>query len=166
MRILLAVDGSQRSNEAALVLAHFATPADVIILNVLEVPDLAYQSRWLRMKDLPQIVEKEMREDAQDILQKVTAHVSSEGRSLSPQIEQGKAAEVILNSATQANVDLIVMGARGQNRLSELVFGSVSHRVMTHAPCPTLVVKSAIPRLQQVLLPIEGGEDTKRATAL
>ncbi|MDH4359831.1 MAG: universal stress protein, partial [Nitrospirota bacterium] len=34
-----------------------------------------------------------------------------------------------------------------------------SHRVMTHAPCSTLIVKKPLRKIQQVLIPIESKED-------
>ena len=39
------------------------------------------------------------------------------------------------------DVDLIAMGSRGLNALNEFALGSVSHKVITHATCPALVVK-------------------------
>ena len=57
------------------------------------------------------------------------------------------------------NADLVAVGARGRNRVTEIVLGSVSHRVLTHASCPTLIVKGNDRPIQQVLVAIEGYED-------
>ena len=37
--------------------------------------------------------------------------------------------------------DLILMGSRGLNALENIVLGSVSQYVLTHAPCPVMVVR-------------------------
>ncbi|GJL61589.1 MAG: universal stress protein [Nitrospirales bacterium] len=165
MRILLAVDGSQASFQAAEALAQFAPCEYLIMLNVIDSPTVGYQSLWLEMKDLPQIVEKEVRRDAQEILERLKGSLTMSVESLSQKIKKGKPPEIILDIAAKEKIDLIVMGARGLNRVSELVFGSVSHRVMSHASCSTLIVKTPIPRLQHLLLPIEGIEDSSRAVA-
>ncbi|WP_256711219.1 universal stress protein [Paenibacillus sp. FSL H7-0331] len=39
------------------------------------------------------------------------------------------------------NADLIVIGSRGLNAISEFILGSVSHNVVQHAKIPVLVVK-------------------------
>jgi len=49
--------------------------------------------------------------------------------------------EEILKKAREGNFDLIVIGARGISKMKEILIGSVSHGVTTHAPCPVLVVK-------------------------
>jgi nucleotide-binding universal stress UspA family protein len=59
----------------------------------------------------------------------------------------------------EEGIDLVVMGARGIGRIQEQVFGSVSHRVMTHASCSTLIVKKPVRKFQQVLIPVENQED-------
>ena len=161
--MLLGVDGSKGSQDAAKAIVHLSTPEEVILLNAVKVPNLAYQSAWLRIKDLSSIVEQEMRKEGEAVLEEMAAEVSSNARSITPQIEKGDPGEVILNVAAAAKVDLIILGARGLNRLSEMVLGSVSHRVMSHAICPTLIMKSPIPRLSSILVPIEGAEDAHRA---
>lgn len=162
MRVLLGVDGSKGSQNAAKALSHLSPPEEVIVLNVVHVPNLAYQSAWLRIKDLPLIVEQEMRKEGEAFLKQIASELSSFTKGVRLQIEKGDPAELILNVATSVNVDLIVLGARGLNRISELVFGSVSHRVLSHATCPTLIVKSLISQISRVLVPIESAEDANK----
>jgi nucleotide-binding universal stress UspA family protein len=72
----------------------------------------------------------------------------------------GTPAELILKIAQEDKVDLVVMGARGLGRIREQIFGSVSHRVMTHASCSTLLVKQPVRSIKNVLIPIDGQEDS------
>ena len=161
MQILLAVDGSPGSYEAARALENLATPDQLILLIAVDIPGLGYQSVWFGIEDLATIVERDMREEGERLLARVASLLPTDVETISKRVERGKPAEVILDVGKDSEADLIVLGARGLNPLSELVFGSVSHRVMTHATCSTFVVKDAIRRFQHILLPIEGYEDTK-----
>ena len=53
----------------------------------------------------------------------------------------GDAADEIVRLAKEMRADVIVLGARGLNPLKRLVLGSVSTRVLHHAPCDVLVVR-------------------------
>ncbi|MGH9982382.1 MAG: universal stress protein [Nitrososphaeraceae archaeon] len=47
----------------------------------------------------------------------------------------------LLEYAEDKNIDLIVIGTRGRNKLSRLMLGSVASRVVTYSHCPVLLVK-------------------------
>ena len=53
----------------------------------------------------------------------------------------GDPAEVICQVAAEGAYDLVVIGTRGRGLFTELLLGSVSHKVIQHAPCPVLVVR-------------------------
>ena len=53
----------------------------------------------------------------------------------------GRPAEEIITYVTDNDIDLLVMGSRGLNAFQEFAIGSVSHKVLKHVTCPTLVVK-------------------------
>ncbi len=55
------------------------------------------------------------------------------------------------------------MGARGLGPIKERILGSVSHRVLTSAPCAKLIVNGPMRALRQVLLPLAGTVDTEEA---
>ena len=51
-------------------------------------------------------------------------------------------AEEIVTLAGEIGADLIVLGSRGREGIRTALTGSVSDRVVRHAPCPVLVVRS------------------------
>jgi nucleotide-binding universal stress UspA family protein len=53
-----------------------------------------------------------------------------------------KAAEAIVAEATQWGADLIVLGSPRRRVLATRLFGSVTLRVLLHAPCPVLVASA------------------------
>jgi nucleotide-binding universal stress UspA family protein len=52
----------------------------------------------------------------------------------------GDSARVILETAAQEDVSLIVIGSRSPSSMAEFMLGSVSQEVLRHASCPVLVV--------------------------
>jgi len=56
-------------------------------------------------------------------------------------IEDGDAAQRILQKAKAESAELIVMGTRGFSDLKGLFLGSVSHKVTQLAPCPVMSVR-------------------------
>jgi nucleotide-binding universal stress UspA family protein len=54
---------------------------------------------------------------------------------------EGDPGTEIVRYATEAGMDLIVMGTHGRTGLERLLMGSVAERVMREAPCSVLVVK-------------------------
>jgi nucleotide-binding universal stress UspA family protein len=79
--------------------------------------------------------------DAQDILQKAVKMVGDIPGEIHTELIEGNPAEAIIDVAKTRNSDVIVMGSRGLGRLAGLVLGSTSQKVVSHAPCPVLIVR-------------------------
>ena len=56
------------------------------------------------------------------------------------ELEAGAIAETIIDAAHRGEADMIVMGKRGLSRLSGLIVGSVSQKVVSTATCAVTVV--------------------------
>lgn len=164
MRLLLAIDGSQQSNEAVQALSHFASPEELTLVHALDLPDLDHPmiTPDMRKQTLGEI-EDRLRPEGEALLDQAVASLPQDFGTVNRIHEIGSPADVILETARSAKSNLIILGARGLGSIKELVLGSVSHRVVMHASCPTLVVKSPIRNLRRILLPIEGKEDAEVA---
>ena len=53
----------------------------------------------------------------------------------------GDAAEQLVSAARAYDADVVVVGRRGGNLIRRLMMGSVSAKVVRHAPCDVLVVQ-------------------------
>lgn len=164
MRILLAMDGSDQSYEAARALAYLSPVQQVIILHALDVPKPAYPMMTPELtQELYATVERGMKEDGERLLERAVSILPLHAGSTTKRLEVGKPADTILAAAERERADLIVLGARGRGLVQEVLLGSVSHRVITQAPCPTLVVCRHMRALKKVLLAVEGEEDAEAA---
>jgi nucleotide-binding universal stress UspA family protein len=61
-------------------------------------------------------------------------------------IWEGDPAESIVDAAISEGADIIVIGSHGRAALGRALIGSVSDQVVRHAPCPVMVVRSAVGR--------------------
>jgi nucleotide-binding universal stress UspA family protein len=136
-RILLAVDGSEYGYKAAKVAADLARcmKAELRILVVYDpIPP------YLGEPNLQNVINARLGE-AQEILDKAVEAVGDLPTEIHTEIVEGNSAEVIISVAKTRESDLIVMGSRGLGRLAGLVLGSTSQKVVSHAPCPVLIVR-------------------------
>jgi nucleotide-binding universal stress UspA family protein len=136
-RILLAVDGSEHAVHAAKVAADLARcmKAELRIL-VVYAPIPPY----LGEPNLQQAINARL-DESQAILQKAVEAVGDLPGEIHTEVLEGDAAETIIEVAKVRNSDLIVMGSRGLGRLAGLLLGSTSQKVVSHAPCPVLIVR-------------------------
>ena len=77
----------------------------------------------------------------------------------------GGVADELIRSIDDLKPDLVVMGSRGLSDLRALIVGSVSHRVLSHAGCPILIVRGD-PKLEapkRLLLAFDDSRHSQRA---
>ncbi|MBI4795091.1 MAG: universal stress protein [Deltaproteobacteria bacterium] len=133
-RILLATDASKPSEAAAaraLDLAE-AYGSELRVAAVVEFPVQFYG-------ETP--VTAEWRDMLQDYVAEVVTQAQSRNISATGLILEGTPYRAIADLAQREKINLIVMGSHGRTGLTRLLMGSVTERVIGHAPCPVLVVK-------------------------
>ncbi len=57
-------------------------------------------------------------------------------------VQHASAAEGICDAAVTTGADLIVLSTHGRTGLAHMLIGSVAERVVRHAPCPVLTLRS------------------------
>ncbi len=135
-RIIVGVDGSPTSleafrwavQEAALRRAHLCA------VSAWSMPLMAY-SGAVSLSDTATFEEA-----ATEVLEKAAAaaDLSDLTHPVEREVVAGGAASAIIEAASEAT--LVVVGSRGISHAKEILFGSVSHQVVHHAPCPVVVV--------------------------
>lgn len=139
-RILLAVDGSEGSRKAARFAADLAsaTRAKLFLLTVLERPTVVpfgpLESYAIGTHESQAQVEA-----ARAMMDEIAAGLPP--GEVEKIVEFGVPAEVIAQQAEKLDVDLVVVGSHGHTAAGRFLLGSVSDRVVHHAPRPVTVVR-------------------------
>lgn len=139
--ILVGVDGSAPSLSAARYAMGLAeqTKAKLTFLFVIETPQvIPFGPMSGYVTTSPARSEEDVKR-AEGVVEQLAKERPALG--ITTRVELGSPEELLIDLATKLNVDLLVVGARGHNAAQRLLLGSVSDRVMHHAPCPALVVR-------------------------
>lgn len=70
------------------------------------------------------------------------AHLGGVDRVLTASAQAKSPADAICERAKTTGVDLIVLSTHGRTGLAHMLIGSVAERVVRHAPCPVLTLRS------------------------
>ena len=164
MRVVIGVDWSDQTFAAVAQTFQLYHPTDVTLvhgieLGILEHPLVAQAGNVQGYDDFHHA----MVDSGRQVVERAAAMIPPEVTSIRKVNEISNPAQLILDSAANLSADLIVIGARGRSRLSEVVLGSVSHRVLLHGSRPTLIVKGEARKAQRVLVAIEDRDDADRA---
>ncbi|MDP1948905.1 MAG: universal stress protein [Nitrospirota bacterium] len=164
MKTLLAVDGSDNAYEAVHAMKYLARAEELTLLHALDVPRPAYPMMVPEVaEELYRSLEQSMREDGERLLDRTQSLLPMHAGPSTKQLRIGSSAEVIVATAEEQKADLIVMGARGLGPIKERLLGSVSHRILTLAPCATLIVNGPVKAMKNILLPLQGLSDAEAA---
>ena len=133
-KILVGFDGSEGSEKAlnrALML--LGDDGEIILLAVVPsskdktfVDDNAYNLLKIKAKNL---------------VDKTIIDLGEKKFKTSGKVEQGDPASIIIDTANRLNVDLIVLGSKGQSELGRFLIGSVANKVVQYAAKPVMVVR-------------------------
>lgn len=82
--------------------------------------------------------------------------------SIRIEVIEGDVAGNIVDLAVEEGADLIVMTTHGYSGFTRWMLGSITERVLRHAPCPVLVVRCADP-LSHVLITLDGSRLAEQA---
>lgn len=158
-KLLLATDGSKFSEGAireALSLSKQCS-SKLIAMSVIKT-NLEFEMTML------QVIEKE-EEEASKHLASIKAKASKEGIDCKTITVHGEEPyQEIVDVAARNQVDMIIMGRHGRTGLLKLMMGSVTARVIGHAPCNVLVIPpDAKAECRNILMATDGSRYSESA---
>ncbi|MBA4374043.1 MAG: hypothetical protein C0402_14425 [Thermodesulfovibrio sp.] len=140
-RILCPVDFSENSGKAVTLAMQYARAftAELTIINA--IPSHLIKEKWMVWSSMDD--EDRDRFDAlmrSEAVASMKAFCTGLGLEMAGEIFHGNPGEVISSLASEREMDLIVLGARGLSYLQSLLIGSTTEQVLKSSPCPVLIV--------------------------
>lgn len=160
-KLLVATDGSEFSESAvkeAINLAKICSSRLITVSVVKTNPEF---------EDLvPQVIEKAEKE-AREHLESIKARASKEGVDCEIVVHRGdEPYQNIADDAAKNKVSMIIVGTHGRTGLKRLMMGSVTAKVIGHAPCNVLVVPlNAKIECKNILMATDGSKYSEAAAS-
>jgi len=160
-KLLLPTDGSKFSESAireAIKLAKICS-SKLYAVSVIKT-NLEFETL------VPQVIEKDEKE-AIEHLESIKTRASTEGVNCEIIVLRGEEPyQDIVDEATKNQVNMIIMGRHGRTGLLRLMMGSVTAKVIGHAPCNILVVPpTAKVECRNILIATDGSKYSEAATS-
>jgi len=137
-RVLIPVDGSDSSRNAAKYAAHLVNARNptLYLLHVSEPVNMTIGGEMAaELRAKAEVKSMAILEEYKKMLEPCGMEVELISRSGRPDYE-------ILNVQDELGCDLIVIGSRGLSVLENVIMGSVVTRVLEGASCPVLVTRN------------------------
>jgi len=163
-RVVVGVDGSERSEQSVQWLRGFPLPVgcELRIISVLPSPD-----ELARTPDAPspasgnsaagllpfghsyrsaRALAERRQEEVEKHLDALAGTLTGAGEQVRSEIWYGDPALELIEGAERNQADLIVVGSHGHSAVERFFMGSVSEKLLHHAPCSVLIVKRPVQR--------------------
>ncbi len=143
--ILVPLDGSDLALEALpYAKAILQAGGKLTLLSVVDVPDFPMYDFYpapmaVTDKDYTSVVE-DMMAKTHEYLDKLAEPYRNQGYTVLVVVKVGEPAQAIVEEASAAQADAIVMSTHGRTGFSRWLFGSVTQKVLNAMPCPIFVI--------------------------
>lgn len=141
MKVLLPVDGSKSSLNAAKYIAKMAknsrSPVSVTLVSVHDDIGLGHVKQFVAKS----VIDEYLRELSEKELKAAQKVLDAAGVKHNMAIKRGHIAEEIISLANKDKVDMIVMGAKGRSGFMDVLMGSVAQCISSSAKQPVLLIK-------------------------
>ncbi len=140
--VVVAHDLSEQADRALEQAIDFATRYETTDLHVLGViENRASFSDVIGTHKTDYAAAEKAQEVLRTVADKKLLEAGPDGIKLFVHGRLGAPSKEIVELATEAEADMIVVGTHGRSGMNRLLLGSVAEKVVRHAPCPVLVAR-------------------------
>jgi nucleotide-binding universal stress UspA family protein len=138
MNFLLPVDGSSACRRAENFATELLDPETdtITVLCVLESRPIGDG----RKDPETTSIREQIMDNPDFVVDETIERLEGLGFTVESRMEDGDAADTILEVSKDADIDAIIIGRQGRGAVEEFLLGSVSKKVVTNAPVPVLTV--------------------------
>lgn len=143
-KILVPIDFSNYSKNALRYATNFAKRFEAKIILVYVVEPIIYPSDFSMGQVTFPVTDIEMNERAKEELNILAKTEIGSDIVTETIIKTGKPFVEINETASELDIDLIIIATHGHTGVEHLLFGSTAEKVVRKAPCPVLTLREPI----------------------
>lgn len=143
-KILVPIDFSDYSKSALRYAVNFAKLFNAEILLIYVVEPVIYPPDFSMGQIAIPTVATEFDERAREELNKLAKNEIPQEIKVTTLIKSGKPFVEIIDTASEADVDLIIIATHGHSGVEHILFGSTAEKVVRKAPCPVLTLREPV----------------------
>lgn len=143
-KILVPIDFSDYSKNALKYAVNFAKLFNAEILLIYVVEPVIYPPDFSMGQIAIPTVTTEFDDRAKEELNKLAKNEIPQQLKVSIIIRTGKPFVEIIETASEADVDLIIIATHGHSGVEHILFGSTAEKVVRKAPCPVLTLREPV----------------------
>lgn len=136
--VLVPIDGSEHSYQALEYVIEQFPDAKLTCLYVVDVNKFSGDTPWYSD---PDDVQEKQEAKANAIFEEATDRIGKPSKEINTVTEYGDIPREIVKYIEQNEIDLTVMGSKGQTGISRILLGSIAESVVRHSPTSVLVAR-------------------------
>jgi nucleotide-binding universal stress UspA family protein len=143
-KILVPIDFSDYSKSALKYAVNLCKNFNAEMILIYVVEPVIYPPDFSMGQIAIPSVNTEWDERAKQELDKLAKEEIHSGVSVKTFIKTGKPFVEIIETASELDVDLIIIATHGRTGIEHILFGSTAEKVVRKAPCPVLTIREPI----------------------
>ncbi len=143
-KVLVPIDFSDYSKSSLRYAVNFAKKFNAEIYLIYVVEPVIYPPDFSMGQIAIPSVNAEWDERAREELKNLAKTEIPEGVKVKTILKNGKPFLEIIDTASEENIDLIIIATHGHSGVEHILFGSTAEKVVRKAPCPVLTLREPI----------------------
>lgn len=143
-KILVPIDFSDYSKSAFKYAQEFSRYFDAEIILIYVVEPMVYPPDFSMGQIAIPTIDIELDKRAKEELEKLARNEIQPDTKFQIVIKTGKPFVEIIQTASELDVDLIIIATHGHSGVEHILFGSTAEKVVRKAPCPVLTLREPL----------------------
>lgn len=143
-KILVPIDFSDYSKAALRYAVNFTKLFNAEIILIYVVEPVIYPPDFSMGQIAIPTVTTEFDDRAKEELKKLAKNEIPSETNVTTILKTGKPFVEIIDTASELDVDIIIIATHGHSGVEHILFGSTAEKVVRKAPCPVLTIREPV----------------------